>query len=99
MRSTEHAMNVGRDAISEAEASCRKIYTEVENSKQTLSGGWTGDASTGFGASVSEWLVQLKALGQSMDEMGVQLGGTRHEFTANEEEAVIKAQWTQRVNR
>ncbi|MGW9544490.1 WXG100 family type VII secretion target [Streptomyces celluloflavus] len=99
MRSTEHAMNVGRDAISEAEASCRKIYTDVTTNQQNLSGGWTGAASTGFGASISEWLVQLKALGQSMDEMGVQLGGTRHEFTANEEEAVHKSNWVQRVNR
>ncbi|MFG2223210.1 WXG100 family type VII secretion target [Streptomyces sp. NPDC050161] len=88
--STEHALQVAARAIENVHHSCDNIQTNVTNSKMTLAGGWTGNASNGFGGALETWQTQLKSLMDSLEQMGLQLGATHKDFVTNEEQAAAE---------
>lgn len=83
--SSEHALQVAAQAIENVHHNCDNIQTNVTNSKMTLAGGWTGNASGGFSGALETWQTQLKSLMDSLEQMGLQLGATHKDFVTNEE--------------
>ncbi|MFI2259622.1 WXG100 family type VII secretion target [Streptomyces tubercidicus] len=83
--SSEHALQVAARAIESVHQSCDTIQNNVTNSKMSLAGGWTGNASNGFGGALETWQTQLKSLMGSLEQMGMQLSSTHKDFVSNEE--------------
>ncbi|MGW5019482.1 WXG100 family type VII secretion target [Streptomyces cacaoi] len=94
MRSTEHGLNVAKQAIENAYDGVDNVVRNVFQSRNQLASAWTGQAATGFDGAIAAWIEKVDKLKTEMEEMGLKLHATRNEFEALEDEQSRKAvQW------
>jgi uncharacterized protein YukE len=96
---TDEGNRQAQEAMSAAHTTCNRVYTEVDNTRDTLRASWHGAAANKYSEALVGWLEELRLITNDMNQMIGTFGGTVNAMHATEDANLLEgSQWMADLN-